>query len=52
MGADLHWLKGKVEENPLEQGLNLDLLLDGLLKALITEQIADSSQEPVEAVQP
>ena len=37
MGADLRWLRGKVEESPLTAELDLNRLLVGLLHSLSQE---------------
>jgi len=38
MAADLRWLRGKIEENPLTAEVDLDRLLVGLFQSLVNEQ--------------
>ena len=46
MAADLRWLRGQIEENPLTAEVDLDRLLVGLLHSLVKEQ-GDLSKNPV-----
>lgn len=51
MSADLKWLQGKIVENSNDESPDLGVLMSGLLKALVAEQVQEQASAPAEGEQ-